>query len=219
MSLVAEEIAGIDSRQKYVPELSAAPRAPKTDSDGKYVLKLSAKLAAIEAERKRLRVTMAALSIAAGLNANFYTRIHKSPANVRRSSIAALRAGLRVLALKSRRRNLGEDDKALIISTFNSFLMALARANGMAIEDVRGELARTGVCSARATWRRASAIRQAAIYLTNTALGVPQFRLARALDLTAAAVCLAIRAVEDRRDDAAFDAVLTQTEILVTGRE
>jgi hypothetical protein len=50
-------------------------------------------------------------------------------------------------------------------------------------------------------WRQAAHARQLAIYLVNTSGGVQQRTIAAALDLTPAAICLALKSVSDRRGD------------------
>lgn len=177
--------------------------------------KLSA-ITEIDIARERLGITGQALSHAAGFSLKYMQRARGR--DVKPEHISRLRAALRQLSSANPAKAASIDD-TLVVATYNSFLVHLASALGHDVVAIRAQLQREGQCTADKAWRAASHVRQAAIYLTNTALGVPQFRLARALDLTAAAVCLAIRAVEDRRDDPGFDAILNTTEQLVTGRE
>lgn len=66
-------------------------------------------------------------------------------------------------------------------------------------------------------WRACSRARAEALYLAHTRLGVAQNLLAAIAGVTPAAVCLAIRGVEDRRDAAAVDAALRAGEIAIAG--
>lgn len=60
--------------------------------------------------------------------------------------------------------------------------------------------------------------RHLALYLTNTELAIRGATLARLFGLTRAAVTLAIQGVEDRREDAAFDAAVSLIARRITGR-
>ena len=81
-----------------------------------------------------------------------------------------------------------------------------------ALDGAQGE-ERTGC----ARWRAGAHARQAAIYLVHVTLGLSQADLGRALGLSRVAVCLACRAVEDRRDDPALDRLLAGAERLLKG--
>lgn len=51
------------------------------------------------------------------------------------------------------------------------------------------------------TWLEASAIRRKAIYILNTEFSIDQAHIAKALSMSPAGVCLALKDVEDMRDD------------------
>lgn len=105
----------------------------------------------------------------------------------------------------------------VLLATYGGMLVAIAPHYGVTPAQVRAVSPQSGA-TGNVHWRACAHARQAAIYLANTALGLSQKRLALALGLTPAAVCLALRSVEDRRDDAAFDAALQAAQLAVTGR-
>ena|SRR5689334_20056043 len=57
-----------------------------------------------------------------------------------------------------------------------------------------------------------AAARQLAAYLAHTSLGLPRALLAEGLGRDISTIAHALRAVEDRRDDPAFDLALTMVE-------
>ena len=110
------------------------------------------------------------------------------------------------------------DEVPLIRATYAGFVLALAPAVGVTPEAVAAADPRANL-GFDPTWRTCRHVAQAALYLTNTSLGVRQKRLAEALGLTPAAVCLALRAVEERRDDPEFDRLMARASKIITGRE
>jgi chromosomal replication initiation ATPase DnaA len=124
-----------------------------------------------------------------------------------------LRRACRVLTTE-----LKDPDETLMLATYGGFLVTVCPHYGVTPQEVRATSPQRGA-TADKRWQACAHARQAAIYLTNTALGVQQHRLARALGLTRAAVCLAIRSVEDRRDDKAFDALMVEAQAMITGRQ
>jgi hypothetical protein len=88
---------------------------------------------------------------------------------------------------------------------YETFLAAVCARQGLTPKEVKRQLARPGRPNFDTQWRRAVYARQLALYLANTVHNVPQVRLADVTGLTKAAVCLALQAIEDLREDRAFD--------------
>lgn len=200
MSAALAQIGGQKLSPGFSPELSTA-----ADFGGQKLSRLAdrsqRRADAIEVERLRLGASVAELCAAAGLSARSYTR-HVSAGGCRPAALVKLENGLAVLKRRGR-----VDDALLIRATYGGFVAALARDAGVEPADVHAQDPQLTATFSR-TWRAIANLRQAAIYLTNTAIVVKQRRLADVLGLTPAAVCLALKSVEDRRDDPAFDALL-----------
>ncbi|PPQ39354.1 hypothetical protein SAMN06265338_103197 [Rhodoblastus acidophilus] len=93
-----------------------------------------------------------------------------------------------------------------------------ARFYGVTPEQVAETSPQRGA-TADAHWRACSHARQAAIYLVNTGAGIGQAKIAALLGLTPAAVCLALKDVEDRRDDPAFNEMIFGAMRAMAGRD
>lgn len=172
-------------------------------------------LNALDERRRAAGMSQEALAVAAGLSSRGYRKYLAGHCQPTSDTLKRLQ---RALDAQARPTGATGDDKrpALILAVWAGFLAHTAPFYGVSVDEARD----------RATFRsfdpRAHAIsraRQAAIYLTNTALDVPQHELARCFGLTRAAICIAMRAVEDRRDDAAFDAMLAGASRAITGGE
>lgn len=188
------------------------------DSGGLACQKLSAPhpLAAIEARRLAAEITQADLARAAGIPLRTFMRMLAGRSPVSATRLDRLARALDRLARKAR-SPLGVGETTLVRATLAGSMALMAPYSGLSAGEVAAALAGGEERTADPAWRRASHVRQAAIYVTNTVLGLPQRRLAEALDLTPAAVCLALQAVEDRRDDPDFDGVLTKAAAILTG--
>jgi hypothetical protein len=90
-------------------------------------------------------------------------------------------------------------------SSYHSYLAAVCAYQGLKLREVMKQLAREGRPNFDRDWRAATYARQLAAYLTNTTLNVPQKWLADIAGLTPAAVCLALKAIEDMRDHGDYD--------------
>lgn len=126
--------------------------------------------------------------------------------------VAKLDAALRRLA--SPRPGPAPDD--LVRAAYGGCLAAVAPRHGVDPEQAPATLAGPERPS-NPDWRAASRARAEALYLAHTRLGVAQNLLAAVAGVTPAAVCLAIRGVEDRRDATAVDAALRAGEIAIAG--
>jgi hypothetical protein len=191
------------------------------DSLGVARKKLSAKpfgagrIALLEKKRKEAKVSQALLASMAAISLRSYTYLLATPDRVLPEIVDRLERALDHLG-KAPRSDLLEVE--LIRATYRGFVVVLCDHFGVTPDDVENADPRAGA-TADPHWRACAHVRQAAIYLTNTALGLKQRRLAEVLELTPAAVCLALRAVEDRRDAPAFDAMIRRAAKTITGRE
>jgi len=88
---------------------------------------------------------------------------------------------------------------------YQTYLAAVCQHQDLRPQEVERQLARPGKPNIDTQWRRAVYARQLAFYLANTSHNVPQKLLAEAAGITPAAVCMALRAIEDLRDHRAFD--------------
>jgi hypothetical protein len=104
-----------------------------------------------------------------------------------------------------------------LVSTFKAYLLAAAAIEGVRVEDAL--LFNPWANKPRdPEWLRISRVRQAAIYLTVTEFDVPISVLAAALGVSKQAVSKSQRAIEWRRDDPEFDALLDRIAELMKGR-
>jgi transcriptional regulator with XRE-family HTH domain len=190
-----------------------------TEGDSRKVghQKLSASLAfqEIEAARKKAGISQAALAVAAGISRNTYLRYLRRPGPVRPVLLAKLRRALRAL---EKAKAAPSKLEALTLASYAGFLEMTARHYGVTADEVRAASPQRGA-TASAHWKACAHARQAAIYLVNVGLGIEQARIAAMLGLTPAAVCLALKDVEDRRDDGAFDRMIIVAQRALTGRE
>lgn len=105
--------------------------------------------------------------------------------------------------------DLGEAEPSIqhLTAIYRGFLAEACRLYGVDMDAARVATAGEGVRA-----------RHLALYLTNTELAIRGATLARLFGLTRAAVTLAIQGVEDRREDAAFDAEVSRIARRITGR-
>lgn len=184
----------------------------------------AARVAALEADRRAAGIPQVDLAREAGISESTYRRLTSGgdSLDLTGQKLSAWGPRLdrlqRALARLAGRREAEPASADLIVATHRSFVLALAPRFGVTAEQVVAADPRANL-NFDPTWRACRHVAQAALYLTNTALGIKQRRLADVLGLTPAAVCLALKAVEDRRDDAEFDAWLTAAARLITGRD
>ena len=164
-------------------------------------------LAAVEAERRRREIPRDRLAAAAGLN----------PANYRRALRSGVARASTVRKLKTALRQIGAADSAdrdLLRAVYRLHVAQLAPRFGVTVAAVLAADPRAGLTADR-EWTACRHVAQTAIYLINTSLGIRHREIARLLGLTPAAVCLALKSVEDRRDDPAFEQIVTEVEHLL----
>lgn len=188
------------------------------------------RIAALERARRSAGITQAALAREAGVSERTYRRIVLESASPEMSGqklsitdtkqeqkkLSTDKIGRFERALQglASRRNLLEPDRAEILKLHRLVVAVLAPAFGVTAEDALAADPRAGA-TADPLWRTCRHVSQAATYLLNVGLGIRQRVLAEVLDLTPAAVCLALKAVEDRRTDPDFDAILWRAARLV----
>lgn len=109
------------------------------------------------------------------------------------------------------------DLQAVASAVFEAFLASACRHLSLDLAVVKASepSRRATACH---SWRQQAYVRQLALYLANQATGLPQAELARAIGVTRAAVCAAVREVEDRRDEPTFDALVAAIERDVVGK-
>jgi DNA-binding XRE family transcriptional regulator len=172
-------------------------------------------LNALEKRRQACGYSQDALAFAAGLSSRAYRymlagRSHPKPDTLKRlqraldqlAGVPSAPDGMRV---------------KLILATWGGFLAQVAPHFGVTSDDchARGGAFRSFDKKTHA----ASRARNAAMYLTSIALDLRQHELAKAFNVSRAAVCLALRQVEDAREDAGFDAMMMKAQRAVTGRD
>lgn len=169
-------------------------------------------LSAIEAMRAAAGLTQIQFAGLAKISLRTYTRIvtaqHPCPTRyLRRLEAAARRLG-------DRSPSPPTETDALTRPLYRATLGHVAAAMGVDADEVVAQDHRRGA-TADPRYRLLAQARQATIYLLNQGVdseAVRQRRLADMLGMTPAGVCLAIRSVEDRRDDPAFDALMRRLE-------
>lgn len=204
-----------DLGQSCATLLSAAPNSGPSEIASKIKScrnSLSANRAVAEIEERRLAAGLSVTELArrAGITAYWYRTLRRRRSSPKSSVLRKLDRAFDAPP------SFAVSEVARARSMWGAMVMALAEGHGVTAADVVASDPRAGKTADR-TWSACARVRQAAIYLVVTKFGVPQRRLAEALDLTPAAVCLALKAVEDRRDDPAFDAALDRAARMITG--
>lgn len=169
-----------------------------------------------EALRKDAGLTQAQFALLARISLPSYQRALADPASVRPITLSRISAGARRLADRAP----ATDESALLTrSLYRLALGHVAGALGVCPDEVMAQDHRRGA-TANAHYRLLATARQITIYLVNTGVAadaVRQRRLAEMLGMTPAGVCLAIRAIEGRRDDPDFDQLITRLEAHLQG--
>ncbi len=183
---------------------SAAPKGGATT--------LSAHIAKL---RKDLGLTQQAVAAAAGVSIAGLRKI-EGGAQPRRETLDRLRAALG-LPVQPAAPPPAPLQPARIHALYAGALAIIARHYGVAPEEAltRGGEERTG----SASWRAAAHARQAALYLVHAVAECGQSEIARAVGISKVAVHQAVRSVEDRRDDPAFDRAMDQAERMLRGEK
>lgn len=177
------------------------------------LLSADPRIAVRDRQRRALGLTHQALALGASIDLRGWYALRRGDYKPKRVTLAKIDAFLK----RARQQTVCPAARAQIIdATFGGFFSAACRELGLDPQAARKALA--GVASS-VPFQAASDAREIALYLTNTALDVRQRTLARAAGLSPPAVLYAIRRVEDRRDEEAFDALVRRIEQAVTGGE
>lgn len=172
----------------------------------------------VEAARRDLGIMQFDFARAAGISESTYRRIIRDPHRCTPLQIRQIHGALRRFADRAP----ATDESALLTrSLYRLALGHVAAALGVCPDEVMAQDHRRGA-TANAHYRLLATARQITIYLVNTGVAadaVRQRRLAEMLDMTPAGVCLAIRAIEGRRDDPDFDQLITRLEAHLQGAE
>ncbi len=163
------------------------------------------------ASRSRKKVSLPLLAFLHARISHFYRR----PGLASPALLPKLRRALRALEKRQAPPSSDVDNARW---DYAGALERTARFYGVTPEEVWATSPQRGA-TADAHWRACSHARQAAIYLVNIGKGTEQVKLATLLGLTPAAVCLALKAVEDRRDDPAFNEMLFSAMRALAGRD
>lgn len=179
---------------------------------------LSADRRIVELERRieALRVSHRDLCQRARVDVDTWWRLRRGERPPRPSTLRKLRQALADIGREHKRRAHWEA-ATLTSCAYAGVLAVVCAAKGKNFLAVQRELARTGENAADKRWRAASELRAAAIYLLNTAGNVPPGLIARAVGITPAAVSLLLNRIEERRERASFDALLTTIEQTIRG--
>jgi transcriptional regulator with XRE-family HTH domain/DNA-binding XRE family transcriptional regulator len=171
-------------------------------------------LAEIEERRQALGIAKAALARAAGIAASYYSyfllgnRVQPRP-----DMIARLRMALERL----RRGQVSNSNRDYAVAVSYRLAVALA-ADALQVDAGlvhRSDPGRRATHSA--SWMSAAEVRRLACYLLNVGIGFTQADTARAAGLTKQGVCEAVRAIEDRREDPAFEALVEKLTTAIMG--
>jgi hypothetical protein len=157
-------------------------------------------------ERTGVGITVTQLARFGGVNPSWYRRCLREPELVTARTVSRLR-----IAMMRLRKRSGDGEAivqardALIVCGL--MLALVCREYRLDVGKVRGLLAGGGERPRDADWLAASHARQLAIYLLHTGAGFSQPVVAQALGILKQTVSQAVRTVEDRREDAGFDAL------------
>lgn len=187
----------------------APPRPASGDSlpvTGKMLSAAAGRMAALDVARRAARVSIDLVCVEAEISAKTYNNALTGRHAVRPSTIARIEQAIRSLSAGLPRWQ--ADEQRLIRATYDAHLAFLCARRGQPVRATR-EALQAGSAADR---RERERIRQAARYLANTHLGLTQSALARALGLSKVAVHLALKTIEDLRDDPAWDRLLAEAE-------
>lgn len=154
--------------------------------------------------------TLAEIAHAADLDPSYLSHLRAGRFKPRLAMIARLR--LAISRLKQRQT----DGPASAVAFYRMALDASAAALGLDPDEVHASdpHARQAACKG---WRDACLARWLAQYLLNAVHNIPQADVARASGVTRQAVSLAMREIENRRSEPAFDALLARLEHRLAG--
>lgn len=170
----------------------------------------------LESARKKNFVTQAQLCAEAGISTTWYRHLLADPGRGSRATYARLQQALRrLIARRHQPDDLRQlESNRMLYGVWLAAVCPFFDTTPAAVYAADPRACKTG----NVAFLQASRARQAAIYLAHTSSGVPQRALARAVGVTEAAVCQAVRRTEARRAGADFDRLLDRIHAEVTGR-
>lgn len=179
-------------------------------------------LIAVEAARIALggEVTVAALCLEAGISAPHYAALIRNGATkVSPRFLAQAVRGIKTFYADRSRPP--KTTLAMMRAAYQGCLAAACMVNpaphDLTAEEVLRQLARRGEFPSDTLWRSASLIRAVAIYLASTEVGLRTGQIAAIVKLSPAAVSMTLGKIEQRRDDAVFDALIEKAAEQVRG--
>lgn len=169
-------------------------------------------LAEIEARRAELDIPIHELERGADLSGGHYWRLLTGGCAPRPSTLARLEASLQRLASRA---NAAAGERALE-GVFRLSVVVAALATG-----ADAAAAQASDPARRATqdpeWMAAAQVRRLAVYLINAGLGLSQTETAKAAGMSKQAVSQAVREIEERRSDKAFERLVAGLETAIMG--
>ncbi|MDE0921490.1 helix-turn-helix domain-containing protein [Aurantimonas coralicida] len=170
----------------------------------------------IEAKRIAAGVSRETLAGHAGVSEKHYRRLLDGDGSPRPGTLAKLRAAAGRLG----RASGATDAHSRLVRTcyFAALTLVCQRAGADPAEVRRHDPSRRA--TGDPAWLQAANLRRHAIVVVNQGLNVAQGEIARALAMTPAAICVAMKAVEDQRDaDPDLDAMLDDLTAAMNGGE
>lgn len=172
--------------------------------------KLQRQIERIERLRSERRITQEHLAVAAGIGSDWYRKLVRNPARASAGVVARL-----LLAVQHYEPSIGPN-RLDLLAAYRNALDKICRELGLDFREVVNSDPRRGA-TADPNWRNAARARQFAIYFLNQSVGHRQKHIAEAVGLTPAAVCLAIRTIEDLRDQQSVGELMDKINIDLTG--
>ncbi|APY13183.1 hypothetical protein GJU93_06005 [Brucella sp. 10RB9212] len=175
---------------------------------------LAIELQKIEEIRRENGIAQYHVERAAMLCNGYYSLLITGAKRPRMGTLNALRLALRRLIVTPEADT--SPQSAFCNMAIRAAIALLCEARGLNAEKIQNSIA-----SKRATqspeWLEAARVRRDAWALVSNAFGISGSDLARAAGVSKAAISLALRAVEDARDDKEFDREMERLERALTG--
>lgn len=161
----------------------------------------------IAAAARQAEISISALCRAAGTTERSYYKALSNEVEMRPQTARRLRLGLARMRMQNRMGPEPSDQRAIYLLCL---MLAGLRSGLDPLEVLAQDPARRATSDA--DWARAAKVRRHALYLANIGVGMRQADVARAANMTRQAVSIAMKDIEDDRDDQALDEYLTWFE-------
>lgn len=173
----------------------------------------------LDRARCQARLAVERVAAAAGISSRFYLRLRTGERTASPKTLQKIKAAIARCKRGDMRAREGE--RALIAATYGGFLSCICGLTGLDLDKVRAADPKRGSSLGKhGEGLQIARARMLAIYLTNTAVDVPQRRLAELIGVSPAAICLAIQTIEDLRDeDPKFTALIEEAQRRNLGSE